>query len=390
MPFTVYKPKPDMETKLEQTVDEKLSILRVSEPSLAGNELKYITECITTNWISSQGKYVTEFENSMREFVGSQYALASASGTTALHLALAALGLNSGDEVIVPDLTFAATANVVVHCGAKPVFVDVTADTWTLDPGLIEAKITDRTRAIIPVHLYGHPCDMEPIVKIAERHNLFVIEDVAEALGAEYRGVPVGTIGDVGCFSFFANKVITTGEGGMLVTKDEVLYEKMALLADHGMSKEKRYWHPVVGFNYRMTNLQAALGVAQMERIEHFLEVRREIAATYKDGLNSLQGISLVEPALWATPVNWLYSILIDASVTGIDRDRLAEELAVEGIETRPLFLPLHSQPPYAQDTGEYPVTEELSNAGLSLPTSNGMSVEDAARVSSIIAGIIQ
>jgi len=364
--------------------------LPVMEPSLGGNELKYVSDCIASNWISSQGKYVTGFEDALRQYIGSDYALCVSSGTTALHLAVAALGIGHGDEVIMPDLTFAATANVVIHQGGVPVLADVRRDTWTLDPEAIERKITGRTRAIMPVHLYGHPCDMDPILEIAAKHRLLVIEDCAESLGAQYKGRQTGTMGDVGCFSFFANKVITTGEGGMVATRDPQLHKKMAILRDHGMSKEKRYWHLYAGYNYRMTNLQAAIGLAQMERIGDFLENRARVVALYNRHLGQLKGILLPPSAPWAYNIYWLYSIVIDEAEAGITRDELAAKLAERGIETRPFFYPVHVQPPYkAFGKGDFPVTEWLSARGLSLPTANDIRMEDVERVCEAIAEIV-
>ncbi|MGA3169389.1 MAG: aminotransferase class I/II-fold pyridoxal phosphate-dependent enzyme [Chthoniobacteraceae bacterium] len=364
--------------------------LPVMEPSLGGNELKYVSDCIASNWISSQGKYVTSFEESFQKYTGSDHALCVSSGTAALHLALAALEIGGGDEVIMPDLTFAATANVVIHRGGVPVLADVTRETWTLDPEDMERKITGRTRAIMPVHLYGHPCDMEPILDVAARYGLKVIEDCAESFGAKYKGRQTGTMGDVGCFSFFANKVITTGEGGMVTTADAELHRKMTILRDHGMSKEKRYWHLYPGYNYRMTNMQAAIGLAQMERIGDFLEHRARVVALYNERLGQLRGILLPPCAEWAYNIFWLYSIVIDEAEAGIERDELAAKLAERGIETRPFFYPVHVQPPYLEYAkGKFPVTDWLSARGLSLPTANDIRLEDVERVCGAVEEIV-
>jgi perosamine synthetase len=364
--------------------------LPVMEPSLGGNELKYVTDCVVSNWISSQGEYVSRFEEIFREYVSTDYALSTTNGTTALHLALAGLGVGSGDQVIVPDLTFGASANAVVHCGANPVFADVDRTTWTIEPSAVEAKITERTKAIMPVHLYGHPCDMAPIREIAKRRGLFIVEDCAEALGAEYKGQKVGRLGDAGCFSFFANKVITTGEGGMITTDDRALYEKMVCLRDHGMSKDKRYWHIYAGFNYRMTNLQAAIGLAQMERVKDFLAYRRTVVERYNEHLRGVEGIILPPAATWAKNVHWLYSIVIDERRSGVDRDSMAAGLADRGIETRPFFYPLHGQPPYSSDeTDRYPVTDWLAPRGLSLPTANDIRLDEVDRVGMAIKRIV-
>lgn len=364
--------------------------LPVMEPMLGGNELKYVSDCITSNWISSQGSYVRSFEKDFAIFLATEHALTTTSGTTALHLALTALDVGPGDEVIVPDLTFAASANVVVHTGATPVFVDVSPEHWTIDPDLIEAAITDKTRAIMPVHLYGHPCNMDPIMEIARRHKLYIVEDCAEALGAQYKGRQVGTLGDAGCFSFFSNKVITTGEGGMIVTSNPKLYEKMVILRDHGMSKTKRYWHEMAGFNYRMTNLQAAVGLAQIEQIDSFLYKRREMAKHYESRLKGIAGITLPPEMKWAKNIYWLYSILINENSAGISRDELMKGLECEGIETRPFFCPLHSQPPYPHTRDTLPNTGKLAAEGISLPSSNTLTLEEIDRVCANIKKLIR
>ncbi len=364
--------------------------LPVMEPSLGGNELKYVSDCITSNWISSQGRYVSQFQQIFQDYLPVDFALCTSSGTTALHLALAALEIGEGDEVLVPDLTFAATANVVLHCGATPVLVDVDPETWTMDAQQVRAALSDRTKAMIPVHLYGHPCDMDALMAIAQESSIAVVEDCAEALGAEYKGRKVGTIGHIGCFSFFANKVITTGEGGMVTTHDAALYEKMMILRDHGMSKQQRYWHLYPGFNYRMTNVQAAIGLAQMERIDQFLDYRYQTVALYSQRLQNLPGLSLPPQSAWAKNIYWLYSILVDESLSGMSRDMLATRLADYGIETRPVFYPLHCQPPYQPFANDdYPVSDRLSSQGLSLPTANDLRLPDIERVCTAIQQIM-
>ncbi|MFZ4855384.1 MAG: aminotransferase class I/II-fold pyridoxal phosphate-dependent enzyme [Desulfuromonadaceae bacterium] len=365
--------------------------LPVMEPVLKGKEAEYVLDCLATNWISSQGKYVEQFQNKFMEFHKVNHALCVSNGTAALHLAMAALEIGRDDEVIIPDLTFAAPASMAVLCGAKPVFVDVDRTTWTMNPAAIEERITSRTKAIVPVHLYGHPCDMDPIMEIAKRHGLYVIEDCAEALGAEYKGQKVGTIGDIGTFSFFANKVITTGEGGMVTTNNHELRNKMQLLRDHGMTREKRYWHHVAGFNYRLTNLQAAIGLAQMEKIHEFLHYRKEIVARYDSQLKDIKGIYIPPRAKWAKNIFWLYSIIIDEKVTGIGRDTLMAHLADQGIDTRPFFYPLHQQPPFIDEFCRYfPNSEWLASAGLSLPTSNNIKLEDIDKVCASIFSVMK
>jgi len=280
-------------------------------------------------------------------------------GTVAIHLALASLGIKKGDEVIIPDLTFVATAEAVSYCGASPVFADVNEKYWCIEPSEIEEKITDKTKAIIPVHLYGHPCDMDPIMKIAEEYDLYVVEDCAEAHGAEYKGRKVGGIGDIGCFSFYGNKIITTGEGGMCMTNNEEMAKKMEHYRSHCMTEP--YYHTDVGFNYRMTNLQAAIGVAQLNKLDEFIKRKREIAHIYNSLLQE-SDVVLPPEMPWAKSVYWMYSILVDK------RDHIMKELAKKGIETRPFFTPMHKLPAYKND-GKYPSAEYVSQHGMNLPS---------------------
>lgn len=359
---------------------ERRTRLPVAEPTLSGNELRYVTDCIVSGWISSAGRYVTEFEENLADHVGVAHAVSASSGTTALHLALESLGLGPGDEVIVPSLTFIATANAVRYTGARPVFVDSDRETWNLDPDAFEAAITDRTRAVIPVHLYGHPADMGPIQKIARRYEITVVEDAAEAFGARYRGEPVGSVGDAAIFSFYGNKILTTGEGGMLVTDSDELADRARLLRDHGMSPDRRYWHPVLGYNYRLTNLQAAVGLAQLERAGSLLARKQAIADRYSAGLEEVAGIELPPSAAWADPVCWIYSVLVDPEEFGASRDQLADSLDEKGIETRPLFPPVHRQPIYDREQ-RLPVAEELTDRGLSLPSGAAIRDEEVDRV---------
>jgi len=341
--------------------------LPVAEPSLGEKELSYVTECVLTGWVSSAGKFVTRFEEMFAEFCNTKYAIATSNGTTALHLAVLALDIGVGDEVIVPTLSFIATANAVTYTGAKPVFVDSEWETWNIDPNLIEQAITPKTKAIIPVHLYGHPANMDLILDIAKRHNLAVIEDAAEAHGAKYKGHPVGGIGEIGVFSFYGNKIITTGEGGMVVTNDSEIAKKIRILRGHGMSSERRYWHPVLGYNYRMTNLQAALGVGQMERIDEILAAKKRIAQSYNKALADIDWIELPPQSFWSENVFWLYSIILQEN-SQFTRDELSEYLSEQGIETRPLFPCIHNQPIY--NSNQFlPVAELLSQQGLSLPS---------------------
>ena len=357
--------------------------LPVYEPLLTGNELTYVSDCIQSGWISSLGKYIAQFEILFAEFCGTRHAVAVSSGTTALHLALVSLGIGPGDEVIVPTLTFVATANAVRYTGATPVFVDSELDTWNIDPARIADGITPHTRAIIPVHVYGHPADMQPILELARKHNLFVIEDAAEAHGAEYKGKRVGSLGLLNTFSFYGNKIITTGEGGMLTTDDDGLAEHARFLRDHAMSPEKRYWHTEVGYNYRITNLQAAVGVAQMERIDEFIQRKRWIAQAYNDYLHNIPGIILPPEASWARSVYWMYSVLFTDEFP-INRDEAGRQLKQQGIDNRPFFYPIHIMPPYQQDL-DLPNAIYLSQHGINLPSAATLTEEDIQRVTSAI-----
>lgn len=361
-------------------------MIPVCEPKLGKNELKNVTDCIKTNWISSKGKYITEFEEKFSKYCSAKYGIAACNGTTAIHLALASLGIKHGDEVIIPTFTMIATVNPVTYTGAKPVLVDSESATWNLDPAKIEEKITRKTKAIMVMHTYGHPCDMDPILELAEKHDLYVIEDAAEAHGAEHKGKRVGALGDVGCFSFYANKIITTGEGGMIVTNDEKILEMARLLRDQAF-EPKRFFHRHVGFNYRMTNLQAAIGVAQMELIDKSVETRRRNAKLYNSLLKDVEGITLPPEALWVKNVYWMYTVLVDDSF-GMDRDKLMKYLKEQGIDTRSTFYPIHIQPIYEkQYKGEkYPVAEELGKKGINLPSGNTLTKDQIKFVADTIA----
>jgi len=355
----------------------------VAEPFLGEEELRNVIKAVKSGWISSKGEFIEKFEKSFAEYCGAKYGVATSNGTVALHLALAALGIGKGDEVIVPTLTFIATANVVKYCNARPVFVDSHPEYWCLDPESLEEKITPRTKAIIPVHLYGHPCDMDPILDIARDQGLYIIEDAAEAHGAIYKGRRVGSFGDVSCFSFYGNKIITTGEGGMCLTNNEELMRKMRLLRDHGMNPERKYWHDVIGFNYRMTNIQAAIGLAQLKKLPRFLSQKRQIAMWYKEELRELieNGKIVPHPEMrWAKCVYWMYSILIIDSK--INRSELIRNLETNGIETRPFFYPVHEMPPYCGEAVQLKVAERLSRRGLNLPTSVKLGKEEIFYVS--------
>ena len=362
----------------------------VAAPSIGEEEIANVMEAMRSGWISSLGAFIGQFEREFAALCGTAHGVAVANGTVSLHLALVAAGVGPGDEVLMPSLTFVATANVVRYCGATPVFVDSERETWQLDPAGLEARITPRTRVIMPVHLYGHPCDMDPILAVAKRHGLSVIEDAAEAHGSEYRGRRAGSIGAIGCFSFYGNKIITTGEGGMCVTNDGALADRLRLLRDHGMDPKRSYWHEVIGFNYRMTNLQAAVGVAQVKKMAGFIEKKRQIAqwyATRLAGLAKSGRLRLHPEAAWARNVYWMYSVILSDDCPSLDvvRARLNDR----GVDSRPFFHPVHTLPPYA--TGQHlPVAEHLGSRGMNLPSGTGLGEADVERVARALAEALE
>ena len=355
--------------------------ISVASPLLNGNERNYVLDCLDTGWISSVGSYISRFEKGFAEFCNVKHAMSCSNGTVALHLAFLAYGIGPGDEVLVPTLTYIASANAVTYCGAKPVFLDSELSTWNLDPQEIEKKITPRTKAIMVVHLYGHPVDMDPVLEIAKKHKLLVVEDAAEAHGAFYKNRRIGSLGDIATFSFFGNKTITTGEGGMVLTQNDQIAEKIRLLKGQGMDPNRRYWFPIVGYNYRMTNIQAAIGLGQLEKIEWHLSRRREIASTYNHLFKGLEKwITLPREADWARSTYWMYSILLKPNVK-CGRDELMRLLDADGIETRPIFYPMHQLPPYLEPHAHYPIAEGISAQGLNLPTHNLLTLEDLTYV---------
>jgi perosamine synthetase len=343
-------------------------------------------DCLESNWISSAGKYIPAFEEKFAAECECAYGIACANGTIALHLALAALGLEPDDEVILPTFTMIATINAVTYTGARPVLVDAEPCTWNMDIEQVAAKITPRTRVIMPVHIYGHPVDMDPIMEMAEKHDIFVLEDAAEAHGAEYKGRRAGGLGHAGAFSFYANKIITTGEGGMITTNDKTLAELTRNLRDHAFSVERHFWHKYVGFNYRMTNLQAAIGLAQTEQIAKFIEKRRRNAALYTSLLKDIPGLVTPPEADGIKSVFWMYSVLVQDEF-GMSRDQLRAYLAAHGIETRTFFIPMHLQPIYyEQFKGQhYPVSEMLCKRGFYLPSASSLTPAQIHHIVDII-----
>lgn len=355
----------------------------IYQPSLTGREKEYVMDCLDSAWISSKGKYIRKIEDVFAEKIKVKYATTVSNGTVALHLALVALGIGSGDEVIVPTLTYIASVNAISYTGAKPVFVDSIRDTWQMDPEDVKRKITTKTRAIMVVHVYGHPCEMDALMTIAKKHDLFVIEDCAEAFGSLYKGVPVGGFGHISTFSFYGNKTITTGEGGMVVTNDQTLYQRAVHFKGQGLVAHREYWHDVIGYNYRMSNICAAIGLAQLEQADGFIEKKCKIAQWYRDGLVDLP-VEVHGEFGDVKHSYWMVSILVDKPER---RDALREYLMQNGIETRPLFHPVHTMPMYSDKFQRYPVAEDLGWRGINLPSWPGLSVNQVNDITALISG---
>ena len=369
---------------LKETILKGKNIIPVCEPDISGNEEKYLVKAIKSSWISSAGEYVKLFEQRFaRKISDTKYAVAVNSGTSALHTILSACGIGPQDEIIVPAFTMIATVNAVTYCGANAVLVDADPETWNIDSRIIENKITEKTKAIIAVHIYGLPADMTPILAIAKKYNLWVIEDAAEAHGAEYQGKKAGSIGDIGGFSLYANKIITTGEGGMITTDNARLADRVRTLINISFSPERHFWHKTIGFGYRMTNLQGAVGVAQVERFEFLFEKKQQIARWYKKKLEKIPGITFQANPPNVVHSHWMNGILINKHRFSIDKNRLCRFLAEKGIETRSFFVPIHLQPVYYHlyKKERFPVAEKLCRDGLYLPSSTRLTEKNIDRI---------
>ena len=351
--------------------------IQILEPDLSGNEKDYINDCLKTNWISSQGKYVKKFEQLFSKIHEDRYALSVSNGTSALHLSLKTLDIGKGDEVIVPNITFAACANAVIHAGAEPVFCEIDKNSWCISSSEVESLITSKTKAIMLVHLYGQVSDVEMIKEIALKFGLYLIEDCAEAIGSTFKGKPVGVFGDVATFSFFGNKTISTGEGGMILFKEEKFAIKSRILRDHGMNPDIKYWHEMAGYNYRLTNMQAAIGLAQLERFKSIVDKKIMISYWYEKLLADLKGVSQKPIHIdFVKHSNWLYTIILEKN---IDKNKVIKDLLKYGIETRRVFYPLNEMPPYKK----YKCSKSSSNSqwiakqGISLPSSVNLQKQD-------------
>lgn len=353
-------------------------MIPVNSPVITGDSKRLVAEALETGWISSAGPYIEKFETEFAHYLGVKHAISVNTGTAALHIALIAAGIKAGDEVIVPSFTMAASWMAVMYLGAIPVFVDVDPDIYTINPDLIESAITSKTKAIMPVHIYGHPADMDPILSIAKKHKLMVIEDAAEAHGATYKGKIVGSFGDINAFSFYANKIITTGEGGMCTTNNDQLARKARQMKDLSHSQGKRFIHDDLGYNYRLTSLQAALGSGQLMHIDEFLTTKSHMAEQYALGLKDIPGLTLPITKSWATHVYWMYAVLIDEAKFGMNKDEFRAKLLENGVDTRDFFYAPGTQPALTDKgygSGSFPVTEQIAKDGCYLPS--GLAITD-------------
>jgi len=350
----------------------------VYQPFLSGNEKKYVNECLDSTWISSKGKFITEFEDNFSQFLGIEYSTAVSNGTVALHTALLALGIGPEDEVIVPTFTYIASVNAIHYTGAKPIFVDSEIDFWQMDIEDVKKKITSNTKAIMAVHIYGHPCELDKLKSICDANNIFLIEDCAESFGSKFDGKYTGFFGDISTFSFFGNKTITTGEGGMVSTNNAALYDKTVRIKGQGLSKGMEYFHDIIGYNYRMTNICAAIGCAQLEKADFIIDKKREIADWYNKYLSNVPVVLHRENSN-VLHTYWMYTILVDNAET---RRKAREYLREKGIETRPSFHPVHSMPMYFSENCNYPVADNLGKRGINLPSYPDLDENDVKYIS--------
>lgn len=357
----------------------------IYEPKLSGNEKKYVNKCIDSSWISSKGEFISKFEEKFSNFLKVDHCTSVSNGTVALHLALVALGIGKGDEVIVPTLTYIASVNAIAYVGAKPVFADVDSETWNINPKKLLELITPKTKAILVVHLYGNSCDMDSILKICKERNIFLIEDAAEAFGTKYKNKYIGSFGDVATFSFFGNKTITTGEGGMLVANNKFLIDKAKHLKNQAVSSDREYWHDVIGFNYRMTNICAAIGLAQLECAQDVLQKKSKIASWYCEILKNIQVDFQVEQA-GSIHSYWMVTILAKDKNT---RDKVRLYLKDHNVETRPTFYPVHKMPAFFSEK-TFSVSESISNKGMNLPSSPNLTKSDVKYICKLIAEVIK
>ncbi len=363
----------------------------VNQPVITAEAKQYVMDAIESGWVSSAGAYIDRFEKEFASYLGVKHAIAVTNGTNALHLALLSLGIGKGDEVIVADFTMFGSVAAILYTGATPVFVDAEPETFCIDVSQIEEKVSTKTKAIMPVHIYGHSADMDPIMALANKHGLSVIEDAAEVHGATYKNHKCGSIGHINCFSFYGNKVITTGEGGMVVTNDDALAARARMLKDLAHSPQKRFWHEELGYNYRMTNLQAACGLGQLRHIDAFVDKKRWMAAEYAKRLGGIKGLRLPVTKEWAGNVYWMYAVLVEDGFP-MDKDAFRAKLLDKGIDTRDFFYSSASQPVVKKmvgDQGGFPVSERISKEGLYLPSGLAITEEQIAYVCDAIHALI-
>lgn len=366
-------------------------MIPVNEPLIGKKESIYVNECLKTGWISSGGKFITEFEETFATYINKKYGIAVNNGTNALILAFRVLDLPAESEVIIPTFTIISCALACIYNNLKPVLVDCEPDTWNMDVGQIEEKITDKTKAIMAVHIYGHPADMDSLIGITKKYNLYIIEDAAEAIGAEYKGQKCGSFGDLSCFSFYANKTITTGEGGMVLTDDDKLAEKLRLLRNLGFISQRRFYHEELGYNFRMTNIQAAIGLAQLERIEEHINIKRKIGKLYTELLKDISYLQLPVEKEWAKNIYWMYGIVLDEKKR-LDAVGFGKKLLRNGIQTRPFFLGMHEQPAFHKMglfiNEHYPVAERIAKQGLYLPSGLTLKEEEIKKMAKVMEKI--
>jgi perosamine synthetase len=365
----------------ETNLTSDAKFIPVYQPSLFGNEKKYVLDCLESGWISSKGDYVNKFEKNFASTVGVKYATSVCNGTAALHLALLAAGIGEGDEVIVPTFTYIASVNCIKYVGATPVFIDSSKLTWQLNSELLVNVITPKTKAIICVHLYGGMCDMDSIMEVAEKHNLYVIEDCAESIGSQYKGRNAGVFGNIACFSFYGNKTITTGEGGMVLTNNPELINRVTHLKGQGLAHNRQYWHDILGYNYRMTNICSAIGLAQIETLGVTLFKKNKIAEYYRKNLASLP-VEFQEAGVNVTSSSWMFSILVQNFEM---REAIRDYLSTKLIETRPVFYPVHTMPVYCDQFSHFPVAENIGVRGLNLPSWPDLAIENLDYINSCI-----
>lgn len=368
-------------------MEKRQKLILTAGPSITKKEISYVTDAVTNGWNEQWNKYIVRLEESFAKYIGVKYAITTSSCTGAMHLSLKSMGITTGDEVIVPEISWIATASVVTYVGARPIFVDVEYDTWCMDPKSLKAAITSRTKAIMPVHLYGHPANMDEIIKIADENNLLILEDAAPSLGAEFKGKKTGSFGNAAAFSFQGAKIATTGEGGIFLTDDEDLYKRVSKLGDHGRSLTKSLWNDEIGHKYKMSNLQAALGLAQLERIEELVNKKRQIFNWYKKRLGHVDGIFLNAERPSCKNIFWMTTLILEKNF-GITRDEFIKKLKEWNVDSRPFFYPMSHMPMFEKQNNKN--ADKLSKSGINLPSGHDLAENDVDYICEIIKMILK